>query len=162
MSINTFDVDPDRVRDDYFPHLVAGFTPDSPPTRETVERWCTEEAGELAGKLMQKSISPDDITDDESPEWVWCSRTVTLMVAIRALPVMVGQNPEVGRLWAEQLSARLKSLSELGEMALGMDTSGSDSEPDGPTDFISEYGLDTGDSADASDVIPALRRSDEL
>lgn len=162
MSINTFDVDPDRVRDDFFPHVTAGFTTDSPPTWETVDRWVTEAATTLQGKLLQKSIAADDITDTESPEWVWCAETVTLIVAIRAARVMTGQSPEVAKAWADDLKARLEDLDQRGELALGIDTSGSNSEPDGPTDFISEYSLDTGDSADASDVIPALRRSDEL
>lgn len=162
MSINTFDVDVARVRDDFFPHITAGFTENSSPKAETVERYVSEEAATLAGKLRQKSISTDDIDDPESPEWVWCARVVTLMVAIRTLQVMSGQNPAVADAWEKRLAGLLEDLSENGELALGMDTSGSDSEPDGPTDFISELGLDTGDTSDASDVIPALRRSDAL
>jgi hypothetical protein len=162
MTISTFEVDPDRVRDDYFPHITAGFTADSPPTEETVTRWVTEAGAELEGRLLQKSINTEDITDADSSEYVWCAQTLTLMVAIRAARVMTGQSPEVVKAWQAELEARWEALSTDGEIALGMDTSGSDSEPEGPTDFISELGLDVGDTADASDVIPALRRSDEL
>lgn len=162
MSINTFEVDPTRVRDDFFPHVVADFTPDSSPTWETVDRYITEEAATLGGKLRLASISTDDISDSESSEWVWCSKVLSLMVAVRLVPVMTGLNPDVARLWAEQLASLLADLAENGELALGLDTSGSDSDPKGPTDHISELSLDTGDDADASDVIPALRRSDML
>jgi hypothetical protein len=162
MTINEFDVNVVQLRDDYFPHVTAGFTENSSPTAETVERYITEEAATLGGKLLLASISVDDIVDDESSEWVWCTKVLTLMVAIRTLQVMSGQNPAVAEAWEKRLAGMLADLSENGELALGLDSSGSDSDPKGPTDHISELGLDIGDTADASDVIPSLRRSDAL
>lgn len=161
MSINTFDVDPERVRDDFFPHVTAGFTTDSPPTRETVDRWVTEAATTLQGKLLQKSLTSEDITDTESPEWVWCAETVTLIVAIRAARVMTGQSPEVAKAWQEQLDARLKDLQENAGVALGIPSTTGD-QPDGPSTYINALGLVDPDPADASTLTPVIRRDDLL
>lgn len=162
MTINTFDVTPEMVRDDFLPHDVAGFSADSSPTWETVDRWITQEAARLYGQLLQNEIDATSIDDDETPQWQWCQQTLCLMVVVRLIPVKMGLDPEVVRAWRADLAARLQELNDNGEIALGMDNSGSAGNPKGPTTYITELGLEVPSAADASSITPRLRRDDEL
>lgn len=161
MAINEFDVDADRVRDDYFPALPP-FDDESNPSADTVARYITEAAAELAGKLLLQTIDPVFITDDTTSQFVWCAQTVTLMVAIRILGVQTGQNPEAMKSWQSILAGRLKDLDASGSLALGYDDSGSDGNPKGPTTYLTELGISLPSAADASGVTPVLRRDDDL
>jgi len=161
VAINEFAVDATRVRDDYFPALPP-FDDESNPSSTTIARYITEASAELAGKLLLQVIDPAFITDDATPQYVWCAQTVTLMVAIRVLGVQTGQNPEAMKAWQEILAARLKDLGDNGSLALGYDDSGSDGNPKGPTTYLTELGISLPSAADASGVTPVLRRDDDL
>lgn len=162
MSVSTFGVTAEMVRASFFPHLDAFGTATS-PTATTVAReinWC---AAELNGRLKTKDITPSAIADTASAAYYWCQQTVALMVAVALLRVMSGADPDVAKAWMALRDDRLTKLEQQGVAALGdgASTTGS-SEALGPTDHISELGLDVGDADDASDVIPALRRGDML
>lgn len=163
MAIVTFDVEPTHVHDDFFPQ-TTDYTANTAPSLTTVERWIQQEAALLAGKLALKSISAEGVFErgDEDTAFVWCAYTITLAVAVRVARVVTGLDPDIAKAWAADLKQRYADLDDSGELALGFDSSGSASEPEGPTDHISELDLDVGDTSEASSVAPALRRDDTL
>lgn len=165
MAANAFGVTFTTLKEDHFPWFDP-FSANSNPTSTVVARFIAEKAAALHGRLKTKGIDASDWSDVAAAEYLWCRETVTIWAAIRTMQVMTGVNPALAQGLQKDLDARLKELSDGGLIAIG-GTAGDDEEdgetPDGPHTHISEYDLDDGDPAtDASDVIPELRRSDEL
>lgn len=162
MSVNLFDVDPEMIRDDYFPSL-APFGLDTQPTETTVERWINQEAATLEGKLRRESITASTITDSDDAAFLWCQKTLSLMVLLRSgWPQAAGISESMRKDWEDELEQRLKDLGEDGVLALGGSLPVPSVSPNGPVTHINTLGLDIGDTSLASDVAPVLRRSDEL
>lgn len=162
MSVNLFDVDPAMIRDDYYPMLGEPGA-DSQPTADTIERWVSQEAAGLEGKLRHEEITASEITDDEDSAFLWCQKTLSLMVALRpGWPQAAAVPQSVRDAWAADLKQRLKDLTEDGVLALGGSLPEPSVSPNGPVTHINTYGLDAGDTSLASDVAPVLRRSDPL
>lgn len=159
MSVNLFDVDAVMVRADYYP-LMSEFSMQSTPTEETVTRWVLQEAGTLEGKLRKKGLTGEAYTDDEGAPFLWCQKTLSLMVALRpGWPQSAVANETALKRWQEDLDARLKDLDQNGPAAIGEPSA---PEPDMPTHHIGAYSLDTGDISDASSAEPPFRKDDQL
>ncbi len=164
MTIATFGVDAGSVRRHHFPQW-PDFSTASSPTLATVGEFITEAAADLAGRLELKSLSPATIAADTASEaYSWCAKTLRLAVAIDVLAASTSANPELAKKWQVLLDGRYELLEKYGATAMGVGAAATDDsdEPEGPTSHISELDLDTGNDSDASDVIPRLRRSDEL
>jgi hypothetical protein len=162
VAVSTFAVTPEMVRNSFFPH-VASFSTTTRPNLVTVEREVSWAAADLDARLQAKSVSAASITDTTSAAYFWCQQTIALGVAIALVGVMSGTNPELVKSWTANLEARLTKLETQGVSALGPGASASGgSEALGPTDHISELGLDVGDTLLASSVAPVLRRDDLL
>ena len=162
MALVTFGVDAESVRRRYFPALNA-FSTQSAPTVATVGDWIDEEAAALQGQLLGEAIPADALTAGTAP-YINCATQLRRKVALKCLEVMTGRFPELAKRLAEEAEDWDDGFEEGGATFLGDDSLAtlSESEPDGPTTHIDEYNLDVGDTSDASDVIPALRRSDQL
>lgn len=161
MALVTFSVDPESVRRHHFPFLPA-FAAGSRPTSATVTEAIEEEAARMAGALALETIDAASITVG-SPAYIACRATLRLAVAARLARDIPGTDSALSQRWREAVDAWYEALDEGGDTFLGegaVSTAASD--PDGPTDFISELSLETGDAADASDVKPVLRRKDDL
>lgn len=162
MAVNVFGLTAATIRAHKFPNS-DDFSASSSPTAATVLEVLDEKAAELEGLLLVKSVSAATLTVATSAAYLWCRETLRLAVAIEAVQLMSGQDPAVAKAWQAKLDARLKRLDALGPAALGDNALNIDASlPNGPTSHVSDLALDTGDDADASDVIPALRRSDLL
>lgn len=168
MGVSIFALTANSVRAHMFPQ-ANDYSVNSSPTAAIVAEFIEEEAGELAGKLYAENIVASDIAATldannlHSAAWLWCVRTLRLMVAIRCLNAGTQADPEVAKAYRAELAKRLKDLDERGATALGdtgLNTGASD--PDGPTSHISRNNLTIDASEDMSDTIPALRKSDRL
>jgi hypothetical protein len=161
MAISTFGVTYSAVQAHHFPQL-SNFSTTSNPKATTVTEMISASAATLAGKLRAEGLTPSAIEAVTSSEgYAWCAEAVRLGAAIRVLPAMTGVDPAVAKAWQATLDAKWEALAALGYLALG-DASAPSQEADGPRSHISNHGLDTGDTADVSDVIPTFRRSDVL
>lgn len=163
MSVNTFDVDPVMIRADYY-SMLSEFSLHSTPTKETVERWIDQEAAGLEGKLRREKITASSITDAESSAFLWCQKTLSLMVALRPGWPQAAVVPEAVREnWEAELKQRLEDLGEDGVLALGGSLPVPATSPNGPRTHLSSYGIDVGDLAgDASSSAPPFRLRDKL
>lgn len=161
MALNDFGVTVESVRKHHFPNADA-WTETSRPAESAVAEAIQEEAGVLAGALLLEAIDASTIAQD-SPAYVSCRKTLRMMVAMRIVADMTGQDPAVAKKWERAVEKWMDALDEGGDTFLGGGaTSTTSSDPDGPTDFIGENSLEVGASADMSDVVPTLRRKDEL
>lgn len=162
MTVSTFAVTSEMVRTSFFPHLLP-FSTTTNPTSTAVTREISWAAAHLSAALDAKSITDSSITDATSAAYYWCQYTIALSVAVALIGVMSGADPALAQRWAETLATRFKALETQGAAALGPGvTAGGSSEALGPTDHISELGLDVGDTSLASSVAPVLRRDDLL
>lgn len=162
MAVNTFGVTPQTVRQRWFPHR-DDFSASSPQTSAAVTVAINEHAAVLEGWLLKEAIAAADIDDTASAAYLQCARVLKMMVALELLQTSTGGDPELAKALEKAIAKWREALEEDGATFLGDDSlTTSASDPDGPTTHIDEYDLDTGDDADASDVIPVLRRSDEL
>lgn len=162
MATNLYGVTADSVRRHHFPNADA-FVTSSRPSLATVTEAVQEEAAVLTGALAGEAIDASTITDVTSSAYLSCRKTLRVMVALRIAQDMNGLEPNIVAAWKKQVRDWMEGLDIGGATFLGDGaTSTTLSEPDGPTDFISELALDTGDDSEASSVAPVLRRSDEL
>lgn len=168
MAVSIFGLTAASVREHMFPQL-KDFSANSSPTSTIVGEVIEEEAGELAGRLYAENISASAITNDldanslHSAAWLWCVRTLRLMVALELLKRMSQQYPELAKEYRAELTARLKDLNDRGGTALGnsgLDTGASNA--DGPTSHISQYSMTVDVAGDMSSPIPTLRKDDQL
>ena len=160
MSVNTFGVAVDDVRADHFPNWTP-FSTSSNPTLARVTAWLSEEASDLAGKLRLKSIDPTTITDATTEAYLWCAKTLKLMVAVRVYPSVTAGNPDGLKVLQAQLDTRLKWLEEHG---LELDGAGTllTNAHEGPTSHISEYSLTTADPDYMSTTESPFHKDDPL
>ena len=159
---NTFGVTADSVRSHFFPQANA-FSTNSSPTLATVTARVGWAASDLDGALRMKGVDPVAIATATDAAYLWCAKTLSLMAARELLSVMTGQDPAWAKSIQADVKARLDALQTLGVDVLGsgaVAASGDDGV--GPTTHIDENDLDTGDPTLISDVVPRLRRSDEL
>lgn len=162
MATNLYGVTADSVRRHHFPNADA-WAASSRPSLATVTEAVQEEAAVLTGALAGEAIDASTITDATSSAYLSCRKTLRMMVALRIAQDMNGLEPNVVVAWKKQVKDWLDGLDEGGSLFLGDGaTSSGTSEPDGPTDFISELGLEVGADEDASSVVPQLRRDDSL
>lgn len=168
MGVNIFGLEANSVRAHMFPQW-GDFTVNSSPTLTVVEECIEEEAGELAGRLYGEDIVASAITDElddndmHSAAWLWCVRTLRLMVALQVLRRTTQSDPELAKAYQTELKARLDDLSSRGATALGDSTlQTGTSDPDGPTSHISQFGLTVDAAEDMSTTVPRLRRDDAL
>ncbi len=85
------------------------------------------------------------------------------MCALRVLRVSTQSDPALAKAYGDELKVRLENLAAQGATALGDESLNTgDSDPDGPTSHISQFGLETDSAADMSTTIPRLRRDDAL
>lgn len=162
MSVNLFDVDAAMIRDDYYPQLQA-FTTDTNPTEATVDRWIDQEAAGLEGKLLNREIVAASITDDTSSAWLWCQKTLSLMVALRSgWPQAAGISKELRDAWAADLKDRLKDLDDNASNTLGSGAPSPTAEGNAAYSHIDAYGLEVSTATDASSVTPTFRKDDHL
>ena len=163
MPVATFGVTPDSVRALHFPNLDAWST-SSRPSSTAVTTGITAEAARLQGRLLKESIIAATIdAAPTSAAYLMCADVLVLMVAVRLIRDIPGADSALARVWAAAVEEWFKTLENDGSTFLGDDSlqTGA-SDPDGPTEFITEYGLSTGDVADASSAEPYLRRDDIL
>ena len=168
MGTNIFGLTANGVRAHMFPQW-PDFTDNSSPTVTIVGECIEEEAGELAGKLYGEDIIASAIDDDldentlHSPAWLWCVRTLRLMVALQVMRRATQSDPELAKTYALELKARLDALAESGATALGNEAlSTGPSDPDGPTSHVTVYGLTTDEASSMSSTVPILRKDDAL
>lgn len=168
MAIEVFGVTYTTVRQDYFPHFTGEFSATTKPSSSRVTEYIKEEAADISGKLRLKGTTAAAIaalTSDADP-YVWCRKTLGLLVASRVAKVMSGADPDYAKALAAEAKARLTMLEENGVEALGAGTSVADStdEVQGPTGHIDDLDLETDESETdlVSDVAPVLRRGDLL
>jgi hypothetical protein len=163
VALTTFGVTPAIVRQQHFPHR-SDFSTVSNPTTATVTVFINQAAADVQGWLLKESIDAASITDSATAPYVKCAEAVTLRAAIKVQRAATNDDPAIAKALEAELKAWRKALEDDGATFLGDDSlgDGSNSDPDGPTTHISELDLDTGDDADASDVVPVLRRSDDL
>lgn len=164
MPVTTFGVTPDSVRLLYFPHLDAP-GPSTAPSLSSQTAMMQEEAGDLEGKLERQAISAAGVMAAGTTEapYLWCAKTLGLMVAIRVAEVTRGADSELLKRWREALKMRLDDLFENGATALGDSSLETSTSPvSGPTTHITQNNLTTDASADMSSTVPRLRRSDLL
>lgn len=162
MSIVTFGVDAGAVKAFHFPQLSSAFSPNSNPTAVTVAAMIESSAAELAGRLADEGSDAGVLFTGATAypnAYAWCAETVRLGAAVRVGPAITGANPDVIKLWSEQLKARYKrledyGLSELGDAPIPAESS------NGPRTHIADYNLYTGNTADISTVEPWFRRGD--
>lgn len=158
MALELYGVTVESVRAHHFPQADA-WTAGSRPSEATVAETIDEQAGRLAGALSVESVSVTGLAT--SAAYVSCRAQLRLMVAIVICRDMTGVDPALSRAWKLEVREWFEGLDESNVAFLGDGAViTSVNEPDGPTDFISNLNLDIGDTADASDVIPVLRRSD--
>ena len=144
----------------FFPHL-SSLSGTTAPTLAAATREVNWTAGELSGRLQTKNIDATGITDATSAAYYWCQQTLCLMTAIALLRMVTGADPDVAKAWMHLRDDRLDALEKQGIAALGYGAVASGtSEALGPTDWISELGVDVGDASEASGAIPVLRRDD--
>jgi hypothetical protein len=160
MALTLFGVTADDVRLHFFPQNEE-FSANTSPSATTVGDFIDQEAGRLAGALLIKGVTPSSILST-SPAYYSCAAQLEMMVALRTLSVMSGQNPELARAWKAQVDEWFSRLDKDGYLILGDESLEPTDNPDGPTTHITYFDLDTGDADDASDLIPALRRDDVL
>lgn len=168
MSVSVFGLTPESVRAHMFSQW-SQFSAQSSPTENIVEECIEEEAGELAGRLYAENIDAASIADDldsnslHSAAWLWCARTLRLMVALAVLRRATQADPELAKSYRAELDARLKQIAEQGATALGNSSLASGTaDPDGPTTHINTYGLTVDESTNMSSTVPRLRRDDAL
>lgn len=162
MALNTFDVDPESVRAQYFP-ASDEWSAESNPSTAVVERMITEEAGRLAGALYAEAINAEAIIDAESPAYVQCAKVLRKQVAIEVTQIKTGIDPELVKAWRASVDAWYEGLAEGGETFLGGGaTSTTPSDPDGPTSHITQFGLRTDEAQNMSSTVPFLRKDDHL
>lgn len=160
MALVLYGVTVDSVRRHHFPQADA-WVASSRPSNATVAEVIDEQAGRLAGALEVESVL---VTGDATTAaFVSCRAQLRLMVAIVVSRDMTGMDPAVTRAWKGEVAEWFEGLDDsnvafLGDGAIITTTT----EPDGPTDFISNLALEVGDPVDASDVKPVLRRKDSL
>ncbi len=160
MALTLFGVTADKIRLHFFPQNDE-FSTETTPTAVTVGEFIDQEAGRLAGALLIKGIDAADVVSP-SPAFYSCAAQLELMVALRTLGVMTGQNPDLAKSWQVQVDNWFSRLAKDGYLILGDASLEPASNPDGPTTHLTWYALDTGDADDASDAIPRLRRDDVL
>ncbi len=162
MTVSTFGVTALIVRADYLPQINE-FTTDSNPTLASVNRFIDQKAGVLEAKLLQESIVASAITIATDAAYLWCQATLTLMVAIRAGEVAYQQNPDILKAWREELNERFNELAARGYLALGGGVAAPAEQPNGPTTFIDNLGIDTSENdANPSSVTFPFRKDDQL
>lgn len=164
MPVQTYGVTPDSVRLLYFP------TNDPPsastsPSLSAQTSMVQEEAAELEGALELQAIDPATVFARGATEapYLWCAKTLGLMVAIRVAEVSRGSDTELLKRWRERVEARLEALASQGASALGDSTLETSASPiAGPTTHITEFNLDTGDDTQLSSTAPIFRKDDWL
>lgn len=163
MALTVFGVTYSTVRSTRFPSWNS-FSARSAFTDTEVAALINEEAADLAGKLYAENITASSITTPANEVgYTWCAKTLALMVAVRILRDVSASDPALAQAYQRELDTRFKLLASQGATALGDSSlSTGDSDPDGPTSHVSEFGLTTDDPADMSDTVPALRKGDKL
>lgn len=162
MAINTFDIDPESVRAQYFPASDEWST-ESNPSTAVVDRMITEEAGRLAGALNAEAIDAEAIVDDTSPAYVQCAKVLRKQVAIEVTQIKTGIDPELVKAWRAGVDAWYAGLAEGGATFLGGGAiSTTPSDPDGPTSHITQFGLRTDEARLMSSTVPFMRKDDQL
>ncbi len=162
MAIELFGIDSTDVRDLYFPN--ASFSAISKPTATAVGVYINEEAARLGAKLRAKDLDPEEIGDTTTSEaYAICAGVVAKAAAIRVMEVITaGRNEDLFARLRKEVAEFYDELSTDGATLLGSGVTAPEDEVDGPNTHIDANDLDTGDSADMSDVIPVFRRSDYL
>ena len=160
MAVNEFAVTQQTVATHHFPMWPA-FSTSSKPSAATVALLITESAGVLTARLYSENIT--SITDTASAAYLMCAEQLRRMVALKVLKASTQQDPELAKALLAEINEWFASLAAAGGTFLGDDAlQTGDSDPDGPTSHISEFGLTTDDSDDMSTTVPRLRRDDEL
>lgn len=161
MASSLFGLDAESVRRHHFPNFDA-FSAGGRPSLATVSEVIEEEAAVMAGALRLQAIDASAITPASSA-YNACRQTLRTQVAARLARNIPGIDSDLATSWDASVRRWYEGLDEGGDTFLGDGAvSTSTSDPDGPTDFISELGLEVGDAADASDVKAVLQRKDEL
>jgi hypothetical protein len=162
VAVNTFGVTYSTVQSLWLPQ-IPGFSALTKPTSTAVTTMVSQAAAELEGKLYGEDITASSITDTASAAYIMCSEQLGRMTALRVLKVLSQQFPELAKEYARQAKAWFDELAAKGGTFLGNDDlQTGDSDPDGPTTHISQYGLTTDSAASMSTTIPRLRRDDDL
>lgn len=162
MPIATFGLTANSVRAHMFPQW-GDFSVNSSPTLVVCTEAIDEEAGELTGKLYAEGITAGSLIAGTAA-YLWCSKTLRLMAAIRFIRAGVQADPEVARAYAAELKQRLQDLAQGGATALGDESlDGGDAPADGPTTHINQYGIEVSTADDMSSLRDGvLRRGDAL
>ena len=163
MAVSTFSVTALTVRSNRFPHL-SDFGANTAPSSTSVATFIDQSAARLEGKLLLEKIVASSITDAASAAYLWCQETLELMTAVRIAQAATGSDNGQAQAWRDEIKARFDELEEGGATALGsgVSTTGTSSDPDGPTSHISEFNLTVDSSDDMSTTVPRLRRDDKL
>jgi hypothetical protein len=163
MSVSTFGVTYTTVQTHFFPSLAV-FSGSTKPTSTTVTDMVTLEAARLTGALRAAGITAATISDDAGTTYpaayAWCQDAITWGTAIRVMRAISGEGAVPTR-WHETLKEMYEALAEKGWVVLG-DAPAPSQSITGPRSHISNHSLDTGDTADISDMVPRFRRDDEL
>lgn len=162
MSVSTFGVTHATVKAHFFPSMSA-FSTNTTPSQATVTEEVQWSAADLDGRLRERDVVPSSITTSTSAAYLWCAKTLSLMVAIAVARSASGSNPDVVKAWREELKERFEDLSKRGVAALGDGASSSSgNEALGPSSHISTFGLTTADSTLMSTSEPIFRKDDKL
>jgi len=162
VGVSVFGVTPANA---YRRHLPQHPPPqaDSNPDIDTVSEIIDECAADLEGALAEESITANAITVSNSAAYLWCRQTLRLMVMVRVLPVLQGQDSPLLKVLQADLDRRLRNLASRGYLALGSGVTGPSIQPDGPSHWIDALGLETAtNDANASSVTAPFRKDDQL
>lgn len=162
-GVQTFGVTNVLVQVDYFSQ-GGSFSDISNPSSASVDRYINQQAARLESALLKESIDASDVTalGSTSAPYLWCQDTLELMVAMRVAKDMLQSPPPNQKDWKTELDERLKDLDENGYLALGGGLTAPAEQPDGPTHFIDELGLDTSVNNAAASSVDAPFHKDDL
>ncbi len=164
MTVQVFGVTHATVRAHCFPRLDA-FSATTSPTSTTVTEKISVAAARIYAALTAEEIDAATVyaLGSSDASYIICADIIRKLTALSLrIPC---DDPAVPDGWQKEVDAFFAMLAENPAAALANDdlsSSSSDSDPDGPTHHIDEYGIDIGDTADASSAEPVLRKDDEL
>lgn len=140
-GVNLFGVTATNLYTRHFPQWSAA-TAESSPSAVTVAEIIDECAATLEAKLLQEDIVATSLTTTGVGAYLWCRETLRLQAALAVVEVATQQVPALASTWQKQLDARWEELDTKGYLALGTGVSAPAEQPDGPTHFIDQLGLD--------------------
>jgi uncharacterized protein YbjT (DUF2867 family) len=162
MAVEVFGVTATTLRQHCFPRL-SNFSALSSPTSTIVGEKISVAAAQMYAALAREEIDGDTVyaLGSSDVSYIICADIIRKAAALSLR--IPSDDPTAAEGWQKEVAAFYALLAEDPAAALAnADLSTAESDADGPTHHIDEYGIDIGDTDDASSAEPDLRRDDEL